>query len=345
MHVDWTRYELTTARPFGIARWTHSAYPRVVVRVVDGEHEGVGEATPNAFYGETAETVAAVLPTLRDALPDDPWAWRAAADAMEARLPGHHRSAQAAVEAALLDLAARQVDLPVHRLLGLSGRGGVSSVTVGLGSLDEVRAQAAAHVQNGFTALKVKLGGDDDEGVLAAIRDAAPDARLRVDANAAWTARDAIRRLPMLEAHGVELVEQPVAGADLDGLAAVTNASRIPVAADESFVSLRDLARLRVDVVNVKLAKIGGPRRAMLALEAARAMGFGTMLGCMIESSLATAAAAHLADLADWLDLDGPLLLAQDPWTGLAWSEGGRVRPGSGTGWGVRPVEPPGTQG
>lgn len=335
MHAGWTRYDLATARPFGIARWTHASFPRVEVRLGDGEREGAGEATPNAFYGETIDTVLAVLPTLTEDLPDDPWAWRDVATAMERRLPGHHRAAQAAVEAALLELAAKRAGLPVHRLLGLSGRGGISSVTVGLGALDEVRAQAAEHVGSGYRALKVKLGGDDDEGVLAAIREAAPDASLRVDANAAWSARRAVAVLPVLEAYRVELLEQPVAAADLDGLAEVTRASRIPIAADESFVSLRDLKRLRVDVVNVKLAKIGGPRRALLALEAARAMGFGTMLGCMVESSLATAPAAHLADLADWLDLDGALLLRADPWRGLRWSDGGHVRPGPGDGWGV----------
>lgn len=335
MDVVWTRTDLETARPFGIARWTHSAYPRAWVRLDDGEHEGWGEATPNAYYGETIETVLAVLPELSRDLPDDPWAWHAAAATMEARLPGHHRSAQAALEAAWMDLAGRRAGLPMHRLLGLEGRGGVTSVTVGLGTLEQVRTQAAEHARNGFPALKVKMGGERDEAILAAIRDAAPDARLRVDANGAWSAREAIRALAMLEAYAVELIEQPVAADDLDGLAAVTRASRVPIAADESFVSLRDLRRLHVDVVNVKIAKIGGPRRAASALEAARAMGFGTMLGCMIESSLAAAPAVHIAELADWLDVDGPLLLREDPWTGIDWGEHGTVRPGPGPGWGV----------
>ena len=337
MKIDWTRHDLTTARPFGIARWTHQSYGRVWVSVEHDGTTGWGEATPNAYYGETPETVLAVLPTLAEAVPDDPWAWWAAAEAMEARFPHHHRSAQGALESALLDLAGRRADLPAHRLLGLPGTGGTSSVTVGLGPRDAIRQQAAEHVREGRHVLKVKLGGDDDEGILEAIREGAPEARLRVDANAAWTVRRARAALPMLEAFDVELVEQPVAADDLAGLAEVTRASRIPVVADESFVSLRDLRTLHVDVVNVKLAKVGGPRRAMTALEATRGLGFGTMLGCMIESSLATAAAVHVAALADAVDLDGPLLLRDDPWRGLSWEAGGVVRPGPDAGLGVRP--------
>lgn len=336
MKIDWTRHDLATARPFGIARWTHQSYPRVWVSLRRDGASGWGEATPNAYYGETVDTVLAVLPELAEAVPDDPWGWWEAAEAMEARFPHHHRSAQAAIEAALLDLAGHTAGLPAHRLLGLPASGGITSVTVGLGSHEQVREQAAEHVRAGRMSLKVKLGGDDDEGVLQAIREAAPEATLRIDANAAWTVRQALAALPMLEAYQVELIEQPVAGDDPRGLAEVTRASRIPVAADESFVSLRDLRHLHADVVNVKLAKVGGPRRAMAALEAARNFGFGTMLGCMIESSLATAAALQVAALADRLDLDGPLLLAEDPWSGPTWERDGHVRPGAGPGLGVQ---------
>lgn len=336
MEITWTRHELTTARPFGIARWTHQHYPRVWVELRHEGASGWGEATPNAYYGETVETVLAVLPHLAAILPQDPWAWSETAAAMEALFPHHHRSAQAAVEAALLDLAGRSAGLPLHRLLGLSGSGGITSVTVGLGPTADVLEQAARHVAAGHTKLKVKLGGGNDEGVLAAIREAAPAAGLRVDANAAWSVRQARAALPMLEAFDVELLEQPVAADDADGMAEIARTSRIPIAADESFVSLGDLRRLHADVINVKLAKIGGPRRALAALEAARGLGFGTMLGCMVESSLASAPAVHLASLADLLDLDGPLLLKDDPWTGLVREADGSVRPGPGPGLGVR---------
>ena len=117
MEIVWTRQELTTARPFGIARWTHQSYPRVRVSVRDGDVTGHGEATPNAYYGETIDTVLAVLPALAEALPDDPWAWHEAAAAMEARFPHHHRSAQAALEAALLDLLGQFLGVPVAALL------------------------------------------------------------------------------------------------------------------------------------------------------------------------------------------------------------------------------------
>jgi len=339
-HLSSTDLDLTTARPFGISRWTHQRYPRVVLRLGDGAHEGLGEAAPNAYYGETRETVHAVLPTLLAGLPEDPFDLDALFATLERTLPHHHRSAKAAVESAALDIAARRAGVSVRRLLGAPEPAAPTSYTVGLGAPEEVAAQCGAAVEAGFRVLKVKLGGDHDERLLSAAREAAPDAQLRVDANAAWTERRALARLPMLEAHAVELVEQPVAADDLEGLAAVTRASRIPVAADESFVSTRDLRRLVVDVVNVKLAKVGGPRQAYLAMQSARALGFGVMLGCMIESSLGITAAAQVAGLADFLDLDGALLLASDPFVGATWSDGKvPVLPG-GPGLGVRSAEP-----
>lgn len=313
--------DLRTARPFGIARWTHQAYPRVVVRLRHEGHEGWGEAAPNAYYGETRETVHATLPTLFAALPDDPFDLDALFDAIERPFPHHHRSAKAALESAAVDLAARLAGVSARRLLGAPVPHEPTSFTVGLGTPDEVASAAAQAVAEGYPILKIKLGGERDEALLRALRERAPEVRLRVDANAAWSARQAVAALPLLEAYGVELLEQPVAAEDLEGLASVTRASRIPVAADESFRHTGDLRRLVVDVVNVKLGKVGGPRQAFLAMHAARALGFGVMLGCMVESSLGITAAAHVAGLADHLDLDGALLLAHDPYAGVRFDE------------------------
>lgn len=321
MQIEWEPYVLRTETPFGIARWTHQHYPRVLIEVSDGTHTGFGEAAPNAFYGETQETVLAVLPHLREKIPDDAWAWDDFANAAEAAFPKHHRSAKAAIESALLDLAGKQAHLSVRRMLGLASTSVPTSITVGIGATEEIKAQVRNRIQQGYAILKIKLGTPNDEAVLAAIREEAPDACLRVDANAAWTAKQAIQKLSMLESYGVELLEQPVASDDHEGLARVTQASRIPVVADESFTDARDLRHLRCDAINVKLSKVGGPRQAMQAMQTAHALGFGVMLGCMIESSLGIAAAAHIASLADWLDLDGPLLLAFDPFEGVRWDE------------------------
>ncbi len=319
MQVHTREFELRTRSPFGISRWTHQLYARVAVTVRDGDVEGLGEAAPNAFYGENAATVVAVLPELATRLPDDPFAFDELWDAIERPFPHYHRSAKAALETAVLDVAGRRAGVSVRRLLGAPEPAVATSFTLGLGTPEDVAERCRDARDRGYGTLKLKLGGPDDAALLAAVRDAAPDVRLRVDANAAWTAKEAVASLPMLEAFGVELLEQPVAADDLDGLATVTRAARIPVVADESFRGASDLRHLVVDAVNVKLSKVGGPRRAALAMHAARALGFGVMLGCMVESSLGVTAAAHVAGLADWIDLDGALLLERDPYVGATW--------------------------
>jgi L-alanine-DL-glutamate epimerase-like enolase superfamily enzyme len=166
------------------------------------------------------------------------------------------------------------------------------------------------------------------------------DKPIRVDANEGWTRREALDRLPALEELGVELLEQPLESSDLEGLAAVAKATELPVAADESCMTSADLRPLIgvVDVINVKTAKCGSLAEARRTMEAAKALGFEVFLGCMVESSLGIAGAAHLAPLADYVDLDGHLLLADDPFEGLRF-EGGRVLPApEALGLGVKPV-------
>ncbi len=336
MSVRWETLELSTARPFGIARWTHSTYPRTFVTFESGGVTGRGEAAPNAYYGETGATVAAVLPLLAGALTDG-WDWDGLQERLDARLPGGHPSVRGALEMAAVEWAARAAGVPVWRLLGLSPAPlPESSLTVGLGPLEDMRREAREAVARGHGVLKVKLGTRADEAIVEALREEAPGVALRVDANAAWTRPQARRMLGVLGAAGVELVEQPLAAGDLEGHAALRRVSPLPLVADESLHRVSDVPRLSeaFDAVNLKLAKLGGPLRALEALRLARAHGLGVMLGCMIESSLGIAAAAHLAGLCDWADLDGALLLADDPFTGLEWEAGRLTRP-TGVGWGV----------
>lgn len=339
--LSWETRELHTARPFGIARWTHSTYPRTFVTLDRGGVRGQGEAAPNAFYGETGATVQAVLPLLSGALGEardwDPWDWDGLRARLDARMPQGHPSVKCALEMAALDWCARGVDMAVWRLLGLSPTAlPESSYTVSIAELPEMRRQAREAVARGHGVLKVKLGTAHDERVVAALREEAPDAALRVDANAAWTRAQARRMLGVLAAAGVELVEQPLAAGDLEGHAALRGVSAVPIVADESLHHVSDIVALAgaFDGVNLKLAKLGGPLRVLEALRLARAHGLSVMMGCMIESSLGIAAAAHLAGLCDWADLDGALLLADDPYRGLEWTAGHLARP-VGAGWGV----------
>ena len=326
MNIGWETRELHTKRPFGIARWTHSVYPRTFISVEHGGSVGRGEAAPNAFYGETRATVEAVLPSLAQALLD-PWNWEGLERGFAERFPFHHPSVKCALESAALEWCAVCAGVPVWRLLGLSDRPAPeSSFTVSIAALPEMRRQTRDALAHGHNVLKVKLSTENDEAILAALREEAPAGRLRVDANAAWSRQHAQR---MLEAADVEFVEQPLAPDDLEGHAQLRRASRVPIVADESLHRVSDVVRLAgaFDALNLKLAKLGGPLQTLKALRTARALGLSVMLGRMIESSLGISAAVHLAGLADWVDLDGALLLAEDPSRDCLGRPGGSCAP------------------
>jgi len=336
MRFTFETLELKTKQPFGIARWTFSHYPRTFVML---EHEGFtgrGEAAPNAFYGETRGTVETVLPVLLEQI-TDPLDWEALEHSFQASFPHGHPSVKCALEMAVLEWCALSVNLPVWRLLGLSAAPiPESSFTVSLAPLETMRENAARAVLEGYTILKVKLGTAQDIEILETLREAAPKAKIRVDANAAWTRSRAKRMLDVLEQMDVELLEQPLSAEDLEGHLELRRVAKIPIFADESLHSRASVPGLAhsFDGVNLKLQKLGGPLQALHTLRTARALGLSIMLGCMIESSLGIAAGAHLAGLADFTDLDGAALLEHDPYAGLTWKVGVLERP-TGAGWGV----------
>ncbi|MBB6096748.1 L-alanine-DL-glutamate epimerase-like enolase superfamily enzyme [Deinobacterium chartae] len=337
MTVSWNTRVLHTKSPFGIARWTHSEYPRTFVHFEHGGVTGRGEAAPNAFYGENRATVEAALPPLSAHL-HDPWDWEALEAALSRTFPHGHPSVKCALEMAALEACALEAGLPVWKLLGLSSKAvPESSYTISIAELPEMERQAREATAQGYRILKVKLGTDRDVPILETLRAAAPQATLRVDANAAWTRSQAKRMLAVLEACGVELLEQPLPAADLEGHAELRRVSPLPLVADESLhdrSTVPALARA-FDAVNLKIAKLGGPLQALHTARTARALGMNVMIGCMIESSLGISASVHLAGLADWVDLDGALLLADDPYEGLEW-QGGQVTRPTQAGWGVR---------
>ena len=343
LHLTHEVLHLGLRDPFRISRADHdagSAVTTVIVELRDDRYPGlvgVGEGFPDRFYGETADTMAAILPLLVDAVgePEPTAAGLAAAAASMDEVIGHNGSAKCALDIALHDLVGRVAGQSLHELLDTAGPIPPTDFTLGLDEPAAVaqRAQRAAQ----FPALKIKVGGASDLETLQAVR-AVYDGAIRVDANTGWQPEDAERLLPELERLGVELIEQPFPADRLDQLGWLQERTQLPIVADESAVTIRDLRGLVgvVAGVNVKLAKAGGvgPARAMLAR--ARELGFRTFLGCMEETQVGIAASAAVASLADWVDLDGSLLLADDPFMGLVLDDDCRWRPPPGPGLGIR---------
>jgi L-alanine-DL-glutamate epimerase-like enolase superfamily enzyme len=324
---------LRLAEEFAIARGSRST--QAVVRL-ELEHEGTtgfGEAAPIYYRGETAASALAFLSDEAAGLVgDDPFALEAVGVRLRAR-PGEH-AAKAALDAALHDWIGKRLGVPVWRLLGLEPVAPPTSYTIGIDTLDGTRERARRARE--FRALKVKVGGAEDLERLRAVR-AESDAPLRVDANEGWTLEGARKLLPALAELGVELVEQPFPAGDRASFEALRDLSpRPPVVIDEGCHDLGDVAAVAgyADGINIKLAKSGGIREAVRMVHAARSLGLRVMLGCMIESELGIAAAAQIASLVDWVDLDGHLLLADRPFTGLDLRDG-RVLPSDEPGLGV----------
>ncbi|MBV9233009.1 MAG: dipeptide epimerase, partial [Candidatus Eremiobacteraeota bacterium] len=286
---------------------------------------------PIERYGESVESVAEYFAhhTPRD---DDPYH-------MEALL---HESVPAAARAgldlALHDLVGKDLGTPLYALLGLDPADTPrTSFTIGIGDADTT-LRKLAEVGN-HPVLKVKLGaGSREEQVetMDAIRQRYRGT-VRIDANEGWNVEDAIAILRALERYDIELCEQPIPAGNPEGLRAIAEAVGIPIVADEDALTARDLPRLRgcVAGVNVKLAKTGGIRGAIAMIHTARAMGMRVMIGCMVESAIAATAAAHLSPLADWADIDGPFLVAEDPFNGVTYDRGKLVLPDA-PGLGVR---------
>jgi L-alanine-DL-glutamate epimerase-like enolase superfamily enzyme len=310
--------------PFVIARTDHDgghAVTTVVVELRDDRHPGlvgIGEGYPDRYYGETPATITAVLPFLVESVGEPELTADGlvgAGTAMD-RAIAHNGGAKCAFDIALHDLAGKVAGVPVHRLLGLSDDLPPTDFSIGI---DEpaVVAERAARASR-FPALKIKVGGESDLDTLRAVRDvyAGP---IRVDANTAWGLDEAIGLLPALVELGVELIEQPFPARRLDDLRRLQAVSPVPIVTDESSVTIEDLEGLVgvVAGVNVKLAKCGGVGPAARMLARARELGFRTFLGCMEETSVGIAASASVASLAEWADLDGNLLLADDPFEGL----------------------------
>ena len=327
---------VTTREPFVIARGTEEVNEVLWVELRQDGVVGRGEAAPIPRYDESAQSALAYAEAAGPELGDDPFAIE---EIME-RLPRREFAARAAIDAALYDLQGKLVGRPVYQLLGLPRVGPPTSWTIWLGDPDDM-ARRAELVAGRFRRLKLKLGGEDgcDVDRVRAVRDVAAGVPLQVDVNEAWTFDEAVDALPQLAALGVEYCEQPLVAGDPGGPELKAH-SPIPIYVDEDCHTLADVAPCaeRAHGINVKLAKSGGIREALRMVHAARALELGCMLGCMIESGLGIAAGAHVASLFDHVDLDGNILLAQDPWPGVQLTDGVQV-PAELPGLGVSPRE------
>ena len=310
---------LELAETFVISR---SAQDTADVVFVELEHDGVtgyGEATPIARYEQSAGSALAFLESSADALGDDPWAL----EEIEASLGPEEPAARTAIDAALHDLQGKLTGQPVWRLLGLRRIGPPTSWTIWLGDPDDMAGRTEA-VAGRFKRLKLKLGGRDGLDIerVRAVR-GVTDLPLMVDVNEAWSLDEALEALPELAELGVEYCEQPLSAHDPAG-PELKERSPLPIFVDEDCHVAADVpvCAERAHGLNIKLAKSGGIREAVRIAHVARALGLGVMLGCMNESGLAVAAGAQIASLCDHVDLDGNLLLAEDPWPGVEFRDG-----------------------
>lgn len=323
---------LVTKYPFGISYGTSSDTRNILVRIKYGDLEGLGEAAPTSYHGESPATVMSVLTDwkLSGLIGDNPFAIEAVCKRLDQSIAGNC-AAKAAVEMALYDLQGKLLDVPVSRLLGLEGlKAPITDFTIGIDSLDVIEKKTREAVEQGYLVLKVKQGTPYDREIIKKIRAVAPEIPLRVDANGGWTVKQAIVMSSFLAEHNVEFIEQPLPKfASAQDFKTVRENSPLPIFADESIGRSIDVARLAgaIDGVVVKLAKTGGLAEALKVIHTARAHSLKIMFGCMIESSLGVTAAATLAPLVDYLDLDGALLLDFDPFIGASYTDGYMVVP------------------
>ena len=325
---------LRLAETFVIARETSDEDDVVQIELRHGAHSGFGEGAPIERYDESAASALAYLEAAAPLLGDDPFAL----EEIESRLPPGENAARAALDGALHDLQGKLLGIPTWKLLGLPRTGPPTSWTVWLGDPDDM-ARRAEKAAPRFKRLKLKLGGGDglDVDRVRAVR-GVTELPLQVDVNEWWSVDEALDALPQLADLGVGYCEQPLKAGD-EGGATLKERSPIPIYVDEDCHRLDSVAGCAeiAHGINIKLAKSGGIREAVRMAHAARGLGLGVMLGCMIESGLGIAAGCAVAPLCDHVDLDGNLLIADDPWSGVAFVDGVQV-PSDKPGLGVEPV-------
>lgn len=329
MKLHWEPITLNLKTTFRVAHGAFDQRFNVLIYLDDG----VGEAAAVPYYGETQEGIIEYLKSVPE-LGEDPFDL----EAVLARRPPGSRAARAAIDQALHDLWGKKLEQPLYRLFGLNPNNlPLTSFTIGMA---EPRVMAEQAKASGYPIIKFKLGSDKDEEIVSAIR-SVTDAKLFVDVNAGWSRERAMQVIPRLVEYDLELIEQPLAVEDVEGyfwLKEKLRAHRIntPIFADETAKTSRDVPKLAgaVDGVVVKIMKSEGIREALRMIHTARAHNIQVMLSCMVESSVGVTAAAHLAPLCDYADLDGPLLISNDLYRGLEY-DGAKISLPDGPGLGL----------
>lgn len=304
-------------------------------------HDGitaVGEGAPIVRYQEDAESgkkaIEAITPFLEHA---DPWRFEMLMAEVARRMPNQF-AATAAVDTAIMDWVGKKLNIPLYRLLGLDpAETPVTTFSIGIDSPETTRQKVQE--AEPFPVLKVKVGLNTDEATIAAVRSVSKKP-LRVDANEGWKDKEeAVRKINWLESQGVEFVEQPMPAEMIEETRWVRSHVHLPIIADEAALSPRAIPKLvdAYDGVNIKLDKCGGIQQALRMIYVAKSLGMKTMLGCMVSSSVSVTAAAQLSPLVDYADLDGNLLVANDPYIGVKVRDGKLILP-DGPGIGVQPA-------
>lgn len=333
MEIRRAPFRLKLINPFGIARSTRTHSDIVLTRI----GEGWGESSPSKFYNEDPDTVMETIGKIAGMDLPDPDCVEDVADIIDARIQANG-SAKAAVDIALHDRLASRLGVPLYKLFGRNpDKKMVTSFTIGIDTVDEMMRKVDE--AKNCAILKIKLGKDleQDLTVMREIRKAVGNKTVRVDANGGWSLEQARTALPVMADLGVEYVEQPLAKGSHEQLRELKKSSPLPIFVDEDSMVNADLPKLAgaVDGINIKLMKSGGLVEARRMVATARAFGFQVMLGCMIESNVAITAAAHLAPHCDYLDLDGNLLISNDPFTGSTCEPDGTIHLPSTPGLGV----------
>ncbi len=333
MKVEVSSIPLTLRHTFRIAREASDKRKNVLLKLTDEDGIcGLGEAAPSVYYNQTAESVQERLRGMSESDFVEPFLREKILERAEGIL-GEQRSALAAVDMALYDWLGKRLGVPLYRLFGLNpAETPLTSFTIGLAEGEELCGKLEE--ARDYPVLKLKLGTERDREIVSAVR-GVTSVPIWVDANAAWGFEEAREKVKWLADEGVELVEQPLPAQDLEGLKRLTDLSSLPIIADESARTAKDVLRLRgcVHGINIKLSKCGGLNEALKMVHLARTQGMKIMLGCFIETSLSITAAAHLSPLVDYADLDGHLLIANDRFAGVEEKEGRLIlpdRPGIG---------------
>jgi L-alanine-DL-glutamate epimerase-like enolase superfamily enzyme len=335
MKIEVERIKLTPHHPFRISRETQSEREVVILQLTWEGITGWGEASPSPYYGENVENALSALEGVRKRLDGDPDDLRkriASGDLRDAL--DRYASLRAALDIAIWDITGKQENKPLFEVLGLDpSRTPATSFTIGIDAPETVDLKVDEAAP--YRILKMKMGLPGDMALLDRVI-ARSGKTIRVDANEGWDVETAIQMCGELKNKGIELVEQPIHHEREEDLRTLRRLSPIPVILDESVRTFRDVARCRDQGhgINIKLMKCGGITPALAMIEEAGRLGFKVMLGCMIETSIAITAAAHLSPLADYADLDGNLLVTNDPFAGVTVQNGKLVLP-VGPGLGV----------